>query len=246
VISDRMGFRQGQPIGGDFGVRWSPHALLQCWPFCWWVGLILDHFSRRVVGVSVFAKEPTAQQICDMLDRAVERVGSTPKYTVTDQGTQFRSRYREWCKRHGVEPRFGAVGQHGSIAVIERFFLTLKSEAMWVITVPFTLTALRAELTAFVESYDVHRPHQTFGGRTPADVYEGLERVDERGANGATARVDLDQRIALNVSYLEAEGSPHPSRDVCSVGDRFDDESRCAVLVAVEGSPFVVSCVGNP
>lgn len=191
------------PTGGGFWVPWIPYALRQSWPFCWWVAFILDHFSRRVVGFSVFAKQPTGQQVCEMLDRAVERVGRAPKHTVTDQGPQFQNDYREWCERHGVKPRYGAVGQHGSIAVIERFFLTLKSEAMRIIAVPFRPAALRAELTAFVGWYDAHRPHQTFGGRTPAEVYEGLERFDQGDANGAPTRVDLDKQVSLHVSYLE-------------------------------------------
>ena len=178
-------------------------ALPQCWPFSGWVGVVLDHFSRRVVGFSVFFKQPTGQQVSEMLERAVERVGQAPKYTVTDQGPQFWSEYLAWCERHGVKPRYGAVGQHGSIAVIERFFLTLKSEAMRIIIVPFTLAEMRAELVAFIGWYDTHRPHQSFGGRTPVEVYEGLARVDERGANGAPTQVDLDAQIALNVSYRE-------------------------------------------
>jgi transposase InsO family protein len=77
------------PIGAGFWVLWIPHALAQCWPFCWWFMFVLDHFSRRVVGFSVFTKEPTGQQLCEVLDRAVEQVGRAPKYTVTDQGPQF-------------------------------------------------------------------------------------------------------------------------------------------------------------
>ena len=40
---------------------------------------------------------------------------------MTDKGPQFRAAYRSWCNRNEVKPRFGAVGKHGSIAVIERF-----------------------------------------------------------------------------------------------------------------------------
>ena len=191
------------PIGGGFWVSWIPHALAQSWPFCWWVGFILDHYSRRVVGFSVFAKEPTAEQICEMLDRAVERVGQAPKYTVTDQGPQFSGKYLAWCERHGVKPRYGAVGQHGSIAVIERFFLTLKSEAMRVIMVPFSLAAMRAELVAAVQWYDAYRPHQSFGGRTPAEVYEGLKRADQRAGTESGSRLTSGEQLALKVSYLE-------------------------------------------
>jgi transposase InsO family protein len=131
-------------------------------------------------------------QVCEMLERAVERVGRAPKYTVTDQGPQFWGAYRGWCERHGVKPRYGAVGEHGSLAVIERFFLTLKSEAMWSSGCP-TVWAMRAELLAFVRWHDAYRPHQSFGGRTPAEVYEGLERADQRARNGAAARPHFGQ-----------------------------------------------------
>ena len=99
------------PIAGGFWVSWIAQALPQCWPFSWWVGFVLDHFSRRVVGFSVFFKQPTGQPVSEMLERAVERVGQAPKYTVTDQGPQFWSEYLAWCERHGVKPRYGAVGQ---------------------------------------------------------------------------------------------------------------------------------------
>jgi len=191
------------PIGAGFWVLWIPRALAQCWPFCWWFMFVLDHFSRRVVGFSVFTKEPTGQQVCEVLDRAVEQVGRAPKYTVTDQGPQFWGEYRAWCKRHGVKPRYGAVGEHGSLAVIERFFLTLKTEAMRVLMVPFRLAAMRAELVAFVGWYDAHRPHQSFGGRTPAEVYEELERADQREGSGSATPLTLGKPLALKVSHLE-------------------------------------------
>ena len=163
----------------------------------------MDHFSRRVVGFSAFAKQPTAEQVCQMLDPAVERVGRAPKYTVTDQGPQFSGKYRQWCERHGVKPRYGAIGQHGSLAVIERFFLTLKTEAMRVITVPFSLSAMRAELVAFVQWYDAYRPHQSFAGRTPAEVYEGLERAAQRARTNPASLLTSGEPLALKVSYLE-------------------------------------------
>jgi hypothetical protein len=95
------------------------------------------------------------------------------------------------------------VGQHGSIAVIERFFLTLKSEAMRVIMVPLSLAAIRAELTAFAGWYDAYRPHQSFGGRTPAEFYEGLERADQRAARESVILLTSGKQLALEVSYLE-------------------------------------------
>ena len=95
------------------------------------------------------------------------------------------------------------MGEHGSLAVIERFFLTLKTEAMRVITVPFRLAAMRAELVAYTGWYDAHRPHQSFGGRTPAEVYEKLERADQRVGSGSVTPLTSGKPLALKVSYVE-------------------------------------------
>jgi transposase InsO family protein len=62
------------------------------------------------------------------LSRIVDLTGRAPKYTVTDQGPQFQDVFRRWCAAHRIKPRFGAIGRHGSIAVVERSILSLKNE----------------------------------------------------------------------------------------------------------------------
>ena len=91
----------------------------------------------------------------------------------------------------------------GASQRIERFFLTLKTEAKRIIMVPFSLAAMRAELVALVQWYDAHRPHQSFGGRTPAEVYEGLERLDQRAGTESGSRLTSGKQLALKVSYLD-------------------------------------------
>jgi transposase InsO family protein len=190
----------------------------QVWPLCWWVGVVLDNFSRRVIGFALFRAAPTAKQVCQMLERAAGRVGRAPKYTVTDQGVQFREQYRAWCDRHRVKPRFGAVGKYGSIAVIERFMLTLKSECTRQLLVPLGLGAMRRELALFVHWYNLLRPSQALGGRTPAKAYEGsvpasaTPRSEPRARSPDGRRPSTSRRCAcahgeaplkLVVSYLE-------------------------------------------
>ena len=51
------------PIQGGFWVPWLPFALPQRWPFCWWVGVVIDHFSRRITGIGVFSKRPDCRTI---------------------------------------------------------------------------------------------------------------------------------------------------------------------------------------
>ena len=60
------------PIGGvGFWVPWIPFSLPQCWPFCYWVGAVMDMYSRRIQGVAVFCREPTSKQIRSFLNRVV-------------------------------------------------------------------------------------------------------------------------------------------------------------------------------
>jgi transposase InsO family protein len=110
----------GMP-GAGFWAPWWPFAIVMRWVLSFHLALVLDHFSRALVAFAVFTKEPTAEEVCGLLDRAVKRAGRAPRYIISDQGSQFQREYRDWCKKNGVKPRFGAVGKHGSIAVIERF-----------------------------------------------------------------------------------------------------------------------------
>jgi transposase InsO family protein len=82
---------------GGFCVPWVPFSLPQCWPFCFHLAVILDHFSRSIVAWTLLYKEPTAQAICRLLDQARDAVGRAPKYIVSDQGAQFQHDYRTWC-----------------------------------------------------------------------------------------------------------------------------------------------------
>ncbi|MFB3105576.1 MAG: hypothetical protein ACE1ZA_11740, partial [Pseudomonadales bacterium] len=38
--------------GAGYWCSWLPFALPPCWPFCWWVAIAMDRFSRRVVGIT--------------------------------------------------------------------------------------------------------------------------------------------------------------------------------------------------
>ncbi len=168
------------PTAAGFWTSWLPFALLQCWPFSWWVAVVIDHFSRRVMGVAVFAKQPTSLAIRAFLRRTIAKAGSPPKYLVCDRGCQFDcAGFRDWCQRSGIKPpRYGAIGRHGSIAVVERFILSLKDGCSRVLLVPYRRENFLRELRYFGEWYNGFRAHTTLGGRTPDEVYHA-----ERPAN---------------------------------------------------------------
>lgn len=162
------------PVLGGFWTSWLPFALPQCWPFCWWVAIALDHYSRRCMGVTVFRTASTSEAVRAFLGRAIHTAGQTPKYLICDKGSQFWcDGFQHWCKRRGIKPRYGAVGQHGSIAVVERFILTLKTLCTCVILVSLRREKMRQELQRFQIWYNGSRPHTTLKGATPDEVYHG-------------------------------------------------------------------------
>ena len=59
--------------------------------------------------------------MCTSLGQTLRRLRVTPKYIVCDRDSIFDcDAFRRWVKREGIcPPRYGAVGKHGSIAVIE-------------------------------------------------------------------------------------------------------------------------------
>ena len=163
------------PIVSGFWATWSPFAFPQCWPFCWWVGVVVDHFSRRVMGISVWEAPPSSLQMRHFLGQSIARTGRSPKYIICDKGPQFwNDDFKEWCRHKHIFPRFGAVGQHGSIAVVERFILTLKDGYTRLTLIPPGKDVLRRELPFFVCWYNEHRPHTVLCGKTPHEVYYRL------------------------------------------------------------------------
>jgi hypothetical protein len=68
----------------------------------------------------------------------------------------------------------GAIGQTGSIAVIERFIKTLKDEGTRRFAiVPLSRLAFQQEQSLFVRWYNANRPHTTLAGATPDERYFG-------------------------------------------------------------------------
>jgi len=210
------------PTALGFWVPWAPFAVPQCWPFCWWVVVVVDYFSRQALAVRRFKTQPSAEDVCAVLDAARVVAKTAPKYTVTDQGGHFREVYRGWCERHGVEPRFGAIGKHGSIALVERFIRTLKTEAFGRDGVPLGVDAMHAALDRFVEWYCRVRPHQGLGGRTPLEVFEGrppahpAPRFEPRPRYPARAPCAAPQvplrgkrGVKLELVVSHPDGAPH-------------------------------------
>jgi len=169
------------PTGSGFWVPWLPFALPQSWPFCWWVAVVIDQFSRVLVGFALFRDRPTSHDVQSFLDRAIREVGSAPRHLVADKGRQFWcGPFKQWCRRRKIRPRFGAVGKQGSIAVVERFIRSMKAEGTRPIRVPLQMNAMRREIGSYGVWYNLYRPNQALGGRTPREVNAALWPANAR------------------------------------------------------------------
>jgi len=170
------------------------------------------------MGFAVFDQQPTSVAVRTFLGRAIGKAGAAPSHLITDQGKQFRDEaFGKWCRRRGIRQRFGAVGKYGSIAVVERLIRTIKSEGTRRLLVPYLRDRFRRELSLFVIWYNDHRPNEALDGRTPNEVYGGLEpaclaprfeprRRWPRGSPCASPRTSIRGRrgvpLDLTVSYV--------------------------------------------
>jgi transposase InsO family protein len=142
------------PSTAGLWTSWSPNALTQVHPYSWYVMIVIDHYSHRIMGFDVFEQNPTAKQITAAMNHICETNGVKPKYLVSDQGSQFvAAEFRSWCSENDIKQRFGAVGKHGSISVTERVILTYKDGCTRRIPVPIL----------FFEWYNEYRSLSTFG-----------------------------------------------------------------------------------
>lgn len=198
------------PTQSGFWTSWPPFSLIQRWPFCWWVAIIIDHFSRRIIGFALFKNMPSSEDIINIVKQAVKRTKKKPKYIISDKGSQFfpvratkenrkNHPYFKWCKRRKIKPRFGAVGKYGSIAIVERFILSLKEECTRQIIVPLNLNDIRQELALYVVWYNEFRPHLALRARTPQEVYANSPPTPKLSVKPNSKLPEM----TLKVSYLE-------------------------------------------
>ncbi|MHC4329167.1 MAG: DDE-type integrase/transposase/recombinase [Planctomycetota bacterium] len=138
------------------------------WPIH--ICVVIDHFSRKVMSVTPL-EGPNAGWIFEALETAFQKHGP-PKHIISDRasvfiGDVFANLLGQW----DVKPRFGAIGQHGSISVTERAIKTLKYEWLKRVAIIKGFDHLTMLCKEFQYWYNIWRPHMTLDGIRPDDVY---------------------------------------------------------------------------
>ena len=207
------------PTLAGFWIPWLPWSLPQRWPFCCWVAVGVDHFSHWIMGVRALRGRTNAKAMSAFLAGLIRAAGQAPRHLITDRGKQFTARsFRRGCRRAGVHQRFGAIGKHGSIALIERSIRTLKEEGVRRWLAPIRWSGVGGELSLFADRYNGHRPHAGLAGATPDEIHFGRLLAHHRPRFEPRARWPRDAAcaqpqapvrgrpdvpLALEVRYLE-------------------------------------------
>jgi transposase InsO family protein len=139
--------------------------------FSFKLAVVFDAFSRLPLAATVFYAEPSGRDIARLFLSAARRFGP-PRDCVSDQGPQFTADvFRKTVRRQGVRHRYGALGRSGSIALIERFFRTLKAIAQTRERPPLLRSDLDRRLDVAFRYYAFFRPHHGLAGGTPAERF---------------------------------------------------------------------------
>ena len=151
---------------------------LPTWAGFLYLAVVIDVFSRRVVGWS-FAATLHTKVVLDALDMALGRRRPRDVIHHSDQGSQYTSiAFGERCRKAGVRPSMGSVGDCYDNALAESFFATLECELLARATFK-THPEARQAVFAFIEGfYNPRRRHSALGYLSPAD-FENAYRVNE-------------------------------------------------------------------
>lgn len=140
------------------------------WQGFLYVAVVLDAFSRRVVGWSM-AGHLRTELILDALDMAIAR--RRPGEGLihhSDRGTQYTSiAFGRRCREAGIALSMGSTGDCFDNAMAESFFASLETELIdrssW-----RTRTDARLAVFDYIEAfYNPHRRHSALGYLSPAE-----------------------------------------------------------------------------
>jgi transposase InsO family protein len=134
-----------------------------------WVLVVMDQFTRRIIGFGVHAGDVDGVALCRMFNTAISTKG-VPKYLSSDNDPLFQ--YHQWQ----ANLRILSVDEIKTVPYtplshpfIERLIGTIRREYLDHIFF-WNAQDLERKLVDFRQYYNRDRVHQSLGGDTPAVV----------------------------------------------------------------------------
>jgi len=155
---------------------------VRTWEGWLYLAVVIDLFSRRVVGWSMQSHMRTDLVLGALTMAVGQRLPPPGLLAHSDRGAQYTSGdYQSALRAHGIECSMSGRGNCWDNAVVESFFGTLKQELVYRRSWP-TRAEAAAAIHEYIEVfYNRRRRHSTLGGKSPA----AFEAIYERGISQA-------------------------------------------------------------
>ena len=136
---------------------------------------VIDWYSRYVLSweVSITMEE----EFCVNALQSALRQYSHPEIFNTDQGSQYTGHdFTDELKQHDIQLSMDGKGRAMDNIMIERLWRSVKYEEIYLKDYA-SVRELKQSLKKYFEFYNDERPHQSFDGSTPAEVYYGRQKL---------------------------------------------------------------------
>jgi len=171
-----------RPASGDDGPSWLTflgHAKDSLWSIdlfrcesinlkSHWVLLVMDQFTRRIIGFGVHAGDVDGPTLCRIFNSAITKQ-NLPRYLSSDNDPLFR--YHRWkanLRILDIEEIKSIPYLPISHPFVERLIGTIRREVLDH-TLFWNASDLEKKLGEFEKYYNHHRAHSSLGGQTPSD-----------------------------------------------------------------------------
>ena len=139
---------------------------------------IMDWYSRKVLSWRFSSSMDTSFCI-EALQEAIEKYGA-PEIFNTDQGSQFTSNdFTNVLVKTGIKISMDGRGRWMDNVFIERLWRSLKYECVYLYAFESGSEA-RKGIGKWIDFYNTKRPHSTFDGQTPDEVYNQTETIPSK------------------------------------------------------------------
>jgi transposase InsO family protein len=132
-----------------------------------WVLVVMDHYTRRIIGFGIHAGVVNGEALCRMFKQAIRGVTTVPRYLSSDHDPLYR--FHQWeanLRILGVTEIKTVPYVPWSHPFIERLIGTIRRECLDRLLF-WTATDLELKLLSFRDYYNRYRTHSGLEGQTP-------------------------------------------------------------------------------
>jgi putative transposase len=170
-------------------------TFIPTWSGFLYLAMVLDVYSRRVVGWSMQTHLRT-ELILAALNMALTQRRPSEVIHHSDRGCQYTSyAFGKRCREAGVMPSMGSVGDAYDNAMAESFFATLERELLNRRRFKSQAEAKMAVFEWIEGWYNPHRRHSSLGYRSPVNY----ERAHQRSGEGTRSFCRLRRQAQVAV-----------------------------------------------